>query len=249
MFGNPPVYPKPACTLMWPKGSIYTFSLMPVLWKVNTDVHIWRLGCLHSPLTPAGHFAERWRSFAHNQKHSRVERGIMKKHLTPKSVYIPSAAAQEAYKWQLSLGSKLAGLPGQGRLCQRAMTTLWLLFQGRGEERVIGGKRGWGAAALHKKACVITTRWEGFMSSLECNRLLKRPSDYKSKNLTWERLRIKQHSRAYGDFCLCSPHLRHHAWPSQIAKLVITAELSAGGASQTSFHNKKNPVCFMPETP
>lgn len=47
----------------------------------------------------------------------------MKKHLTPKSNYIPSAAAQETYKRQLSL--ELLGLPGQGKargyVCQGAM--------------------------------------------------------------------------------------------------------------------------------
>lgn len=49
---------EPACTLMWPIG-LYIFSLMPMLWKVNTDVHMWKLRCLHSPLTQAGHFEER----------------------------------------------------------------------------------------------------------------------------------------------------------------------------------------------
>lgn len=171
----------------------------------------------------------------------------MKKHLTPESVYIPSAAAQEAYKWQSSLESKLAGLPGQGCVCQRAMTKLWLLFQGWGEERVIGGK-GVGGSRTGQKACVITTRWKGFMSSLECNRLLKRPSDYKNKNLKWERIRIRLHSRAYRDFYLCSPHLKHRTWPSQIVKLVITVELSAGSASQTSFHNKKSCLIYARNT-
>lgn len=49
----------------------------------------------------------------------------MKKHLTPKSDCIPSEAAGETYKWQLSLEAKLLGLPGWGKawgyVCQGAM--------------------------------------------------------------------------------------------------------------------------------
>lgn len=145
---------------------------MPVLWKVNTDAHIWRVRCLHSPLTQAGHFAERWSSFVLNQKHSRPECSIMKKHLTPESNYIPSAAVQETYKWPLPLGSKLWSLLARvrwGYVCQDAMTKLCLLFKGWGEERVIGEWRG----CTTKKAWIITTRRESFISPLECIVLLK----------------------------------------------------------------------------
>lgn len=49
----------------------------------------------------------------------------MKKHLTPESSYIPSAGAQETYKWQLPSESKLLGLPDLGKargyVCQGAM--------------------------------------------------------------------------------------------------------------------------------
>lgn len=161
------------CNFMW---TLYTFSLMPMLWKVNSRVHIWRLRCLHSPLTKAGHFADRWSSFAHNQKHSRLEHSIMKNHLTPESNYILSAAAKEAYKWQLSLGFKALGPPwsrqGRGAMCTRMLWQSYHYYFKAEVRRGLLGKRERGDRAT-QKACIITTRWEGFVSSLECNRLLK----------------------------------------------------------------------------
>lgn len=141
-----------------------------MLWKVNTDAHIWRLRCLHSPLTQAGHFAERWSSFVHNQKHSRPECSIMKKHLTPESSYIPSAAAQKnPYKWPSSLGIQALGPAGQGARVPWQSNVYFFKAEVR---RGLLGKREWGSRAT-QIACIITTRWEGFVSSLECYRLLK----------------------------------------------------------------------------
>lgn len=52
-----------------------------------------------------------------------------------------------------------------------------------------------------------------------------------------------KHKKAKEGFCLCSHCLKHRAWPSQIAKLVIIIKLSADGRRWTCFHNTKSVLC------
>lgn len=127
--------------------------------------------------------AGRWSSFAGNEKHIRPECSFMKKHLTPESNYIPSAGAQGTNKMAVVFWVQGPPWAGQSKgLCVpgchgKVMIIISRLRWGEG----FRGEREW-CSCPTQKPCIITTRWEGFVSSLECSRVLKRRLDWRSKN-------------------------------------------------------------------
>lgn len=123
----------------------------------------------------------------------------MKKHLTPESSYIPSAAAQETCMdsylcGPISRASLVMARQG-GYVCQGAMTKLWLLFQGWGEERVIGEKGvGW---PYHTKSMHNNNQVRALRKLAGMQQNPETLSDYKNKNedLKWVRIEMKANTK------------------------------------------------------